>query len=129
MTRKEQIIKNYTDIEQSRTLAEILHEETADMCYGIDDGTLKYNDLPWLIPYHKYTIKEYYIPCWSLSALLNVLPNKISQYTKALFWFDDDWYCEYMDEDGECRGGGEPADNPVDACYKMIVKLHEQNLL
>lgn len=43
-------IKSYTDIEQSKKLAEILPTESADMCYGIDYDTLTFEELPWLTP-------------------------------------------------------------------------------
>ena len=113
-------MKAYTDLEQSKKLAEILPIESADMCYGIDDDTLKYDDLPWLIPYHEYTFKEFYIPCWSLAALLNVLPD-------TMLGKDKDGYVVMV----ETMGSGLTAfaSDPIDACVQMILKLHEQKLL
>lgn len=70
-------MKSYIDIEQSKKLAEILPLESADMCWGIDDDTLTWNTLPYLFPWRGYTAKEYYIPCWSLAALLDILPETI----------------------------------------------------
>jgi hypothetical protein len=57
--------------------------------------------------------------------LLNVLPNSQGRYQKTLYWFDDAWHCEYVDE-GKY---GVTAGNPIDACYEMILKLHELKLL
>lgn len=113
-------MKSYTDREQSRKLAEILPLESADYCWGIDDETLHYNNSPYPCAWKDYTCKEYYIPCWSLAALLSVLPN----------------YQLQTQDDGigilcSCNGKFNitTADNPVDACVAMIEKLHELNLL
>lgn len=111
-------MKAYTDLEQSKKLAEFLPIESADMCYGVDDDTLKYNDLPWLIPYHKYTAKEFYVPCWSLAALLDVYPMVVGR--------DMDMFCCWQNHKNL---HSKHYDNPIDACYEMIIKLHEQKLL
>ena len=75
-------MKSYTDIAQSRKLAEILPGDSADMCWGICNETLKYKTMPYLLPWRDYTAKELYLPCWSLSALLNVIkPINKNTYT------------------------------------------------
>jgi len=109
-------MKSYTDIEQSKKLAKILPIESADYCWGIDDETLQYNNSPYPLAWKNYTCKEYYIPCWSLAALLSVLPN----------------YQLQTQDDGigilcSCNGNFNiiTADNPIDACYKLIIKLNE----
>jgi hypothetical protein len=128
-------MKSYTDIEQGKKLAEILPIESADMCYGIDDDTLKYNNLPWLIPYHTYTAKEFYIPCWSLAALLSVIPQEIfdSEYIINITeGRDNRWvltYDHYENRNHSYYGLSTSADNLIDACYETILKLHELNLL
>lgn len=107
-----------TSIEQSKQLVDLgIDVNTADMCYGIDDDTLKYDDLPWLIPYHKYTNKEFYIPCWSLTALLNIVPYPSLHSTFM------GWRCDSYNKEGTSCIFGENADNPVDTCYEMILKL------
>ena len=113
-------MKSYTDLEQSKKLAEILPLESADMNYWC--GT------QIRIGGHRTMDKDLDIPCWSLAALLDVLPNSQGRYTKSLYWFDDALHCEYVDEDGEGTLGTS-ADNSLDACYEMIVKLHEQNII
>lgn len=74
-------MKAYTDIKQSRKLAEILPIESADMCFNISQRT---NMPPLMTPYCKF--KEFFnmeetpdflIPCWSLAALLDILPETI----------------------------------------------------
>ncbi len=119
-------IKSYTDIEQSKKLAEILPRESADMHFINDKhaGCVPYLEIangsnPWL----KGTDIS---PCWSLAALLCVIPggqvNRMADSNKweASSWGEEDFEPEYYVED---------YDNPVDACYDMILKLHESNLL
>ena len=117
-------MKAYTDIEQSQTLKKILPLESADMEWLIDYYGL---EEPFSLPV-KDRVSANEEPCWSLSALLDVLPKNYGKYTKSLYWFDDGWHCEYLDEDGE-GFKGETADNPVDACVEMIIKLKELKLL
>ena len=68
-------MKSYTDINQSRKLAEFLPLESADMFLALN-GTLpvmsKYIDNGLV------TADDTAIPCWSLTALLDVLPDEIS---------------------------------------------------
>ena len=66
-------IKAYTDIEQSKKLAEILPIESADMCYRI--VAYNPNDTHVYQPYCFSSTLESDIPCWSLAALYSVLPN------------------------------------------------------
>ena len=135
-------IKSYTDIEQSRKLAEILPLESADMVYfgihqGIDgkyylSGTNTEDDV---VPIYKnFCIKVFakttasdvinQLPCWSLTALLSILTeNKICHYNNR-------YYCQYMSEGDEFPiYSTAEYDNPVDACVAMIEKLHELKML
>lgn len=85
-------MKSYTDIEQSKKLAEILPIKSADMMYKqilpksdrISHVPVIGNPLESLEWYNKgYTyagkkalsIEEYCIPCWSLAALLELIPK------------------------------------------------------
>ena len=63
-------MKSYTNIEQSKKLAEILPLESADNYYSWHDE--RYYVVNKDCPY-PYSLKEK-IPCWSLAALLQVLP-------------------------------------------------------
>ena len=134
-------MKSYTDLEQSKKLAEILPLESADMGWNVfvDDTTriLPIND--WdLVKDGSGNVKFYH--AWSLAALLGVLPN--NEHITTTFsrggWkiepveYIDKWFCEYEDgvgEDSPCNGFTVSADNPVDACVTMIEKLHELRLL
>jgi len=73
------------------------------------------------------------IPCWSLVALLDVIPKRIKDYSilrmdmgekDFSIWYDDmnlGMVNKYLPDVTK--------ENPIDACYEMIVKLKETNLL
>lgn len=93
-------LKSYTDFEQSKKLAEILPIESTD-------GALTEN-------YHC-------VPCWSLAALLSVLPaNKLEKQ------FDGKWWFSVYLPSGQHKS--HKHDNPIDACYEIIVRLNELKL-
>ena len=114
-------IKSYTDIEQSKVLAGILQPESADYCWGIDDETLHYNNSPYPCAWKDYTCKEYYIPCWSLAALLSILHDYTLQTNTDGTVFV---VCE-----SKKPMISDAYDNPVDACVDMIEKLHKLKLV
>ena len=122
-------IKSYTDLEQSKKLVEILPLESADMAYYFmkDSGKLV-NPSPFVLDGTE--VREdgmfTYLDCWSLAALLGILP-----VTATLL------------KDGNISNTGDVKyncecsmvnihswfDNPVDACMAMIEKLHELKML
>ena len=146
-------IKSFTDLQQSKKLAEILPLESADMRYGyiapyeFSDRMYEgdYDDVPYPKDFMKknpnFSEDEYdgEFPCWSLAALLNVLPKdegidcSISfGYYNGEGEYIEKWLCAF-EKEGETTDdfiietiGGE---NPVDACYNMILKLNKLNLL
>lgn len=120
-------LKNYTDIDQSKKLAEILPIESADMFYN--DGELRIGYAPLAKE------RDDYFPCWSLAALLNVIPQEIfcgdyviniteGRINKWVLTYD---HC--VNRNHSNYGLSSCADTLVDACYEMIAKLHKQNLL
>ncbi len=118
-------IKSYTDLPQSKKLAEILPLESADMwwLYVTSQGkhiAMMYEepDPHYLARMESYGIKNAAIPCWSLTALLDVLPSA------TLDSSNDHYYRIHCMERYT-----EWYDNAIDACYEMILKLHELNLL
>lgn len=128
-------IKSYTDISQSKKLAEILPLESADMyyCYGMNIHMKEwsFDNTPTIIDNSNRIDVHADIPCWSLAALLGVL-NKSAYFAneagivelssiKATKWCVSILNCGKIEN---CY-----ADEPVDACYEMIIKLHERNLL
>lgn len=115
-------IKSYTDLEQSKKLAEILPLESADYYHATGAGIVITTS------YITYFGKERCIPaydgavpCWSLVALFSVLPNGIVMNKDSQ---NGKYHCS-----SSYIGTYVTADNPVDACYKMILKLNELNLL
>lgn len=124
-------MKAYTDLEQSRKLEEILPIESADMtCIGTEFVPYPYCE-------SKFKGEDNVYPAWSLAALLSVLPSRLFDSTpkrKELYILPDldKSYCFYRQfavktkgkiyllTEGECL---------VDACYEMILKLHELKLL
>ena len=118
--------KSFTSLEQSKKLAEILPLESADMyLYLATKGNPKarFNE-----GYNEYG--DFELPCWSLTALLNVLPeiNGISltlEKVKAEDGYEGYYYyTEYNDIVLIPY-----SKNPVDACYEMILKLNELKML
>ena len=111
-------MKAYTDLEQSKKLAKILPLESADMNYWC--GT------QIRIGGHRTMDKDLDIPCWSLSVLLDVL--HYPQLSKdKLGSGKAGWMVSAYPND--CRHDSCWHDNPVDACYEMILKLNELKML
>ena len=110
-------IKSYTDLEQSQKLVEILPHESADMYYhnrvDIPDN------FPLPIEWKRgLPLLSQEIPCWSLAALLEILPSS------TLDSSNDHYYrLRCMERFTEWY------DNALDACVEMIIKLHEQKIL
>lgn len=120
----------FTSVEQSRELENILPVETADLWwaerYTGDTIDWKYvlSDTPYYyISFTKPSVDNVSIdaindiPCWSLTALLEVLPSyDLRKYedTECLL------RCRYSGGDELVYG-----ETPVDACVKMILKLNE----
>lgn len=139
----------FTSLEQSKVLAEILSLENADMHYNnasikginyVDEyraELMDYNVAQKVLS--KYLVNPMFevIPCWSLAALLGVLPNNenistnLSKggYRISTIEYTNSWFVEYEDETNGLNNCVTSADNPVDACYEMILKLNELNLL
>jgi len=124
-----------TSIKQSKKLIELgLDVNTADMRYGyiapydysdrMYDGG--YDEIPYpkdfLVKNPNFSANEYdaELPCWSLAALLDVLPISLNILR------DGRWNA-MVQYDGETIY--EVKDNPVDACVAIIEKLHELKML
>ena len=125
-------MKAYTDIEQSKQLAEILPVESADMCYRMvaynPDNTHVYQ------PYCFVGTLESDVSCWSLATLIEHLPRCIE--TKECMVFLDiyksetyGWIIEYSNNQEDVFWIYSDNHNLIDACYEMILKLHGQKLL
>lgn len=111
-------MKNCTDIGQSRKLMKILSIKSADMYYWCGEdlriGGYRAMDI------------DYDIPCWSLPALLNVLPNGTDVVKEEADTENEKYMCTVGVKNDIISTF---ADNPVDACYEIILKLNELKLL
>ena len=135
-------IKSYTDLEQSKKLAEILPLETADMViWGKDLDSIAATDAQKFMSGLKDR-KMNYLPCWSLATLLNVLPNEIIS--------NNMFECHYQIDIRKYDGGNNTTlyqiaygnnsgfsgswhdmistgekESLIDCCVQMIIKLSE----
>ena len=119
----------FTTREQSKHLFDIgLNPETADMCWGIDDETLRYNCNPYPLPWKNYTAKEFYIPVWSLTALLKLM-EPIRKDSDMYNWNMSPALGGIVIEYTEVESGvilhGEYGVNATEAAYNMVCWLFE----
>lgn len=125
------IIKSFTDIEQSKKLAKILPLESANMKWFSWEKELNAPLVP-TFGYDKETAEFYkdtkaiYLPCWSLAALLHILPYP--QLSKDKLGGGKVWWMVSV-YPNDCRYNSCLHDNPVDACVEMILKLNELKML
>lgn len=115
-------IKSYTDISQSKKLAEFLPLESADMCFN----TYNKNMPPLMIPYSRFNeyfnmepVHAFLIPCWSLASLLGVLPKY------ELYNFGDTIQLDVNLEAFATEGD----ETLLDLIVNMIIHLHELKML
>lgn len=126
--------KAFTDIEQSKKLAEILSPESADMSYR------PYREEGGIPDYHlvlcPYIFASWIgVPAWSLAALLEQLDDEITDedgndYNLTIVKENLQYQLYYHDSWGEVEDiETDYYDNLVDACYETILKLHELKML
>ena len=120
-----EIIKSYTDIEQSFKLKGILPLESADMYYD-RYGTPNFIDN--IVTYKSIKTDKYQhlIPCWSLTALLNIFPYPQLSKDKLGSGKERWMVSAYPDN---CKFDSYWHENPIDACIEMIIHLNKLNLL
>ena len=126
-------MKSYTDIEQSRTLAEILPKETADQTWqrvaiaGANLGVpeeIQYRhngDMPFQI------YSGIGIPCWSLAALFDVIKNKCGYFELVYLQHTFDNRINQLDNVYRLSTDVYDVYNTeaVNACVEMLLKLQE----
>lgn len=117
-------MKAYTDLSQSKKLAEILPLESADMDYipFANDP----EDYECVINEWNNEHEEDWIPAWSLAALLDILDFPTLE--KDNIGKDKTGWMVTHYNDG-MRYDTTYYDNAVDACVAMIEKLHELKML
>ena len=135
-------MKAYTDLSQSKKLAEILPLDSADMSYTLDFDSGMYRISTtsykgWIIPKcaESYKGLAQVIPCWSLASLLDVLESEIDGENGETYklniekdgtWWDV-WYCEEYDEENPIETTS--SKELIDVCYKTILKLKGRKLI
>lgn len=118
-------MKAYTDVEQSKVLAKILPLESADMSYR------PYREEGGIPDYHldlcPYVFASWIgVPAWSLAALLDYL--KQHYYVKL----DHDgisWSITCIEHDTAKKYTSSMFDDPIDACWGIILRLNKENHL
>lgn len=138
-------MKSFTDLEQSKKLAEILSIESADIYYTILTENSKEPSVFIKRKVCRYSVEDGDIPCWSLAALIGVLPRYL-KYTEGecplqLLTLDFEnphrkdhcWIVGYWDYDEEYEKYNfqieAREEEVIDACYELVLKLHEHKLL
>lgn len=132
-------MKSYTDIEQSKKLAEILSVDSADMHYVRKVTDFMGNPVngEWSQPkygnpnskYANYMVQNFTsyekIPCWSLAALIELMGEcrmertPLDQSGVFTHSFVDDYFNIRTYEEYDI----------VDAAVEMILKLKEKDIL
>lgn len=116
-------MKAFTDINQSKKLANILPIESADMWFA-NGIVVARNSVD-----EPDDIKSV-IPCWSLAALLDVLPDSIYNNTYEFSQLEfTKKSVAYIHGTTDGIKIGALKDNLVDTCVEMIIKLKERGLL
>ena len=141
---------NYTSIEQSKKLAEILPIESADMhynngsCRGVDytehfsAELMPYQEALHLMEIHKTNFMFQVIPCWSLAAIIKLLPYDIKGHNLAIyksycpnektFAYELSYEGDFYDYELSILASTSSIEL-IDACYEMIIKLNELKML
>ena len=117
-----------TDIKQSKRLIELgIDVNTADMCYLNDGTSIKLDANPYnaaMSLWYDHYVEI--IPAWSLSALLELMPESINNNTEEFSQLEiyKHHVC-YAFADGNVNIG-KRGDILLDAVYEMIVWLKEK---
>jgi len=118
-------MKSYTDLEQSRKLAEILPLESADMLYIKREINNTFIETPVVKPIGDVWKS---LPCWSLSALMNII-----EIEKVEICFNCNnnkyWVDVHFETLGSFCQDHELYDSKIDALIATIKKLKSRNLL
>lgn len=118
-------MKIYTDVEQSKKLAEIIPTHTADMSYE----SWTYDNGVKALIINLCTVKSKDIPAWSLAALINLFPayknDEMPTFTLTRGgWapsFTRNWFATWGHWTFDAR-------EPIDAVVGLILLLKENNV-
>ena len=106
-----------TSIEQSKKLIELgIDVNTADMIYNILGEPYIRDDIP---------IDKYHTPAWSLSALLELMPERIKIGEELSFCLTSKKSLSGFSFGYNLNGTTIVQDNPLDAAFEMVCWLKE----
>ena len=125
---------NYTSVEQSKRLLELgLNPNTADMCwtnhcYGSIRSSMRSANMT--IDEYKKLLERFadsnssdvFYPCWSLNALLKVMPIEFT-LSREIINGEVKHRLSYLFEEEPCEAGYFEGDSYVDASVKTIIWL------
>lgn len=111
-------MKSYTDLEQSKKLAEILPIESADIHYERVYFEGKQSD--WFVKLGSPIKSDDIIPCWSLATLLEYMNRNF--YNISLNYCGSEYTISFDDSE---RYKTITKDYSIDAAFEMIVWLKE----
>lgn len=114
-------MKAYTDLEQSKKLTKILPIESADMRFCFSHALSGR-----IIGHYPMIGREPSlgtISSWSLAALLDAMPKIVNNETLFIETSASLWHIGYRNV-YTARAG-----NLLDACYELILRLHELKFL
>jgi hypothetical protein len=110
-----------TSIEQSQKLLELgIDITTADMYYSYDYNIKEYDDDTQIIPQSElgqhFSLFPEDIPAWSLSALLDLMPNVNGHYPELCRGKQTGQYYMWIEDTFDTQ----TFNNPIDAAFEMI---------
>lgn len=139
-------MKHYTTIEQSKKLVELgLNPDTADMKWYYWKDEIDAPKVPTL-GFDKTVLESYkniqavYLPCWSLGALLEVMPPYLFEFERGIDLNiyrnlnGKGWHASYMpnniidmqkDKFRQITNGN----TPLEAAYSMVIWLLENGYI
>ena len=132
-------MKAYTDIEQSKKLVEILSTDSADHHYVRKTCDFMGNpvDGKWSEPkygnpnskYAHYMVQNFTnyetLPCWSLTALLDLMPERIKIGEELSFCLTLKKSSTGFGFGYNLNGSTFVKNNPIDAAFEMVCWLKE----
>lgn len=121
-----------TSIEQSRKLVELgINIKTSDMYYLYDYNINEYEDDAQIISQSElgqhFSLFPEDIPAWSLSALLELMPERIKIGEELSFCLTSKKSLTGFGFGYNLNGTTFVKDNPVDAAFEMVCWLKENN--
>lgn len=133
-------MKSFTDVEQSKKLAEILPIESADMSWYKETEMFPFE--LHTLPYSKHFVRndggDKILPCWTVAAIIELLPYDIKGHSLAIhksycpneknFAYELSYEGDFSDYEPSILVSTSSIEL-IDACVEMIIKLKEKGLI